>query len=64
MTKECADNSTELLAGMMYWAKADGIKIDTTVFFVNLAIEEMEKQNSTWEARWQCMKGWNVGFHH
>ena len=27
----------------MYWAKTNGIEIDTTVFFVNLAIEEMVK---------------------
>ena len=41
MSKECADNSQELLAGMMYWAKTNGIKINTAVFFVKLAIEEM-----------------------
>ena len=43
MSKECADNRQELLAGMMYWAKTNGIKIDTAVFFVNIAIEEMVK---------------------
>ena len=43
MSKECADNRQELLAGMMYWAKINGIKIDTAVFFVKLAIEEMVK---------------------
>ena len=28
---------------MMYWAKTNGIKIDTAVFFVKMAIEEMVK---------------------
>ena len=28
---------------MMYWAKKNGIEIDTAVFFVNLAIEDMLK---------------------
>ena len=28
---------------MMYWAKKNGIEIDTAVFFVKLAIEEMVK---------------------
>ena len=39
MSKECADNCQELLEGMMYWAKTNGIEIDTVVFFVNLVIE-------------------------
>ena len=43
MSKECADNRQELLAGMMYWANTNGIEIDTAVFFVKLAIEEMVK---------------------
>ena len=43
MSKECADNCQELLTGMMYWAKINVIKIDTAVFFVKLAIEEMVK---------------------
>ena len=43
MSKECADNRQELLAGMMYWAKKNGIEIDTAVFFVKLAIEDMVK---------------------
>ena len=43
MSKECADNRQELLAGMMYWAKTNGIEIGTAIFFVNLAIEEMIK---------------------
>ena len=38
MSKECADNRQELLAGMMYPAKKNGIEIDTYVFFVKLAI--------------------------
>ena len=41
MSKECADNRQELLAGMMYWNKTNGIEIDTTLLFVKLAIEEM-----------------------
>ena len=28
---------------MMYWTKTNGIKIDTAVLFVKLAIEEMVK---------------------
>ena len=44
MSKECADNRQELLAGMMYWAKTNGIKIDTAVFFVNLEIKKMVKK--------------------
>ena len=39
ISKECADNCQELLSGMMYWVKTNGIEIDTAVFFVNLAIE-------------------------
>ena len=31
------------MAGIMYWAKTNGIEIDTAVFFVNLAIEYMVK---------------------
>ena len=41
MSKECSDNQQEILARMMYWAKTNGIEIDTAVFFVKLAIEEM-----------------------
>ena len=41
MSKECAGNRQELLAGMMYWANTNGIEIDTAVFFVKLSIEEM-----------------------
>ena len=43
MSQECADNHQELLAGMMYWAKTNGIKIDIAIFFVKLEIEEMVK---------------------
>ena len=43
MSKECADNRQEILAGMMYWDKTNGIKIDTAVFFVKLEIEDMAK---------------------
>ena len=55
-SKECADNRHKLLVGMMYWAKTNGIKIDTDVFFVNMTIKEMVKKVSTQEARWKCMK--------
>ena len=43
MSKKCSDNPQELLAGIMYWAKTNGIEIDTAVFFVNMEIEEMIK---------------------
>ena len=43
MSKECDDNRQELLEGMMYWAKTNGIKIDTAVFSVKLEIEETVK---------------------
>ena len=43
MSKECTDNSQELLAGMMYWAKTNGIEIDTAVFFVKLELEKNDK---------------------
>ena len=36
MPKECDDSRQELMTGMMYWAKTNGTKIDTAVFFVNL----------------------------
>ena len=39
MPKECADSRQELMAGMMYWAKTNGIYIDTSVLFVKLEIE-------------------------
>ena len=44
MSKECADNRQELLAGIIYWDKTKGIEIDTAVFFVKLAIEGMLKK--------------------
>ena len=43
MSKGCAYNHQELLAGMTYWAKKNGTEIDTAVLFVNLEIEEMAK---------------------
>ena len=43
ISKECADNRPELFAGMIYWAKTNGTKIDTSVFFVNMTIEDMVK---------------------
>ena len=43
ISKWCADNRQELLAGMMYWAKTNGIEIDTAVFFVKLELEKMIK---------------------
>ena len=41
--KECSHNSQELLTGMMYWAKTNDFEVDTEVFFVKMAIEEMVK---------------------
>ena len=46
MSKECADNRQELLAGMMYWANKNVIKIDTAVLFVKLKIEDMVKKKT------------------
>ena len=43
MSKECADNRQELLAGIIYWDKTNGIEIDTAVLFVKPTIEEMVK---------------------
>ena len=43
MSKECADNRLELLAGMVYWAKTNGIEIDKALFFAKTAIGEMVK---------------------
>ena len=43
ISKECADNRKEMLAGILYWDKTNGIEIDTDVFFVKLAIEDMVK---------------------
>ena len=44
MSKKCAENHQELLAGMMYWANTNGIEIDTAVFFVKTEIEETVKK--------------------
>ena len=41
ISKEFADNRQELLTGMMYWSKKNGIEIDTAVVFVKLTIKEM-----------------------
>ena len=43
MYMRIADNHQELLAGMMWCAKKNGIEIDTAVLFVKLEIEEMVK---------------------
>ena len=43
MSKECADNLQELLSVIMYWAKKNGIEIDTAILFVNLEMKEMVK---------------------
>ena len=42
MYKECDDNRQELLAGMMYWAKTNGIEIDTAVLFFKLEIDKIQ----------------------
>ena len=39
--KECYDNCQELMAGMAYWCKKNGIDIDTAVLFVKTEIEDM-----------------------
>ena len=44
MSKECDDKQQELIAGMMYWAKKNGIYIYIAVFFVNLEIKETVKK--------------------
>ena len=41
ISKECAYNRQEILAGMMYWAKTNEIEIYTAVFFFKLKIEDM-----------------------
>ena len=41
ISKECADNCQELMAVMMYWAKINGIEINTAVFLLKLTIEDM-----------------------
>ena len=43
MYRECADKRQEIMTGMEYWAKADGINIDTAVLFFNLVTDEMVK---------------------
>ena len=43
MSKECADNHQEIIAGMTYWDKKNGIEIDTAVLFVNISIDDMIK---------------------
>ena len=43
MSKECSDNRQELLVGLVYWAKTNGIENDTAVFFAKLETEEMVK---------------------
>ena len=42
MSKECYDNGQEIMPGMIHCDKTNGIDIETSVFFVNLKIEEME----------------------
>ena len=48
---------------MMYWAKTNGIEIDTAVFFVKIVFEDMVQKERTQEDRWQCIKVWKVRFH-
>ena len=49
---------------MMYWAKTNGIEIDTAVFFVKMEIEETVKTKFKPGGPKQCMKVQKVGFHH
>ena len=39
MPKEFANNRQELLAGIIYWSKTNGIKIGADVIFIKLAID-------------------------
>ena len=39
--KEYSDNRQELMTGMTYWAKKNGINIDTLVLFVNIYVDDM-----------------------
>jgi len=43
MSKDWSDNRQEIMEGMKQWARDNGIEIDTSVFFVKLAIEEIVK---------------------
>ena len=43
MSNECSDNRHEILACMMYWAKTNGIEIDTAVLFVKMVVMGMVK---------------------
>ena len=62
--KECADNRQELLSGMMYCAKTNGIKIDTSVLFIKLEIEEMVKTKFNPGGPVAMYETQRVGFHH
>ena len=43
MSKGCTYNRQELMTGMVYWTKKNGIEIDTAVFLVKQEMEEMAK---------------------
>ena len=43
ISNEFSDNRQELMVGMHYWAKTNGIDIDTAELFAKLDIEEMVK---------------------
>ena len=43
MSKEFSENCQELITGMMYLSKTNGIDIDTAELFAKLDIEEMVK---------------------
>ena len=64
MSKECADNRNELLAGMLYWSKTNVIKIDTVVFFVKLAMEEIVKTKFNPGGPVEMYESAESGIHH
>ena len=53
------------MIGMIYWAKINGIEIDTAVLFFKLSIEEMVKTNFTQGGPVAMYKrSQKLGFHH
>ena len=64
MYKEFSYNWQELLARMMYWAKKNGIEIDTSVFFVKLAIDEMAKTKFNPRGPVEMHESAKMVFHH
>ena len=46
ISNEYADNRQDIMVGIMYWEKKNGIEIDTEVLFVNISIKGMVKKKS------------------